>query len=1047
MFASRSAFGPAFLVAIAYIDPGNLDADISAVSGGQSELLWTLLWATLLGGAWQMVTVWLTITSGRDLATLIGAWYGGAATIIWASSELACVSVGVQELLGASIFFEELFGIPRWGGILISSCEIFAVLALLITPTRSVERAFVVGMLVATGGAIALASGSHGVRDADVLADVLLPRVPHTEAVVPMVALLGSVVMPHNLFLHSALVFSSAGARSARAAWLAHLADLTLALGCALIINLGVSLAFLDTSAATLANSTAALVARYGSAASLLWPLALLVSSAASAGTTAIAGGIMLRCVGVPVPFDRPANWQRAVLARVVALVPALVVALLAPVGGLSALNAVLDVVQCATLPFILVPVVQLAARARLTPALLALLCALALPFGAALGATVWTVCAAAGSSARALAVPMSCMVLYTAALGTVLHVGRASLPPTLLRAPSASTHEFAMALNTTLDAAHTSVSPSPSPQQPRTHSAADEPLLESPPPTPSARAASGGSMRSSFPTALLGPLLSTPPSEGAHGAHHGASLLPASPSEGPPAPCCGRGSLFDAALCLLAAINGVLFGYDLGVISGALGPLAQHFGLGVFEQELLVSVLLAGALLGSPAGGLLGDKLGRRPALLVASSLYFQGTLMEAFAETFCGLLVGRTLVGVGVGVGGMVAPLLVSELARPRLRGALVAVNELAIACGVLLAFAGSLPLDGDWRMQLGLAAVPALMQFVCCAAFPESPKFLVSVGRHEEARATVLDCRQRVLWLWPGPRGERLIAPDVLAELASLDEDRVPLDDDDANGGGGGRGGGGGGVRGHGMCAPDAIGRGTGAPSHAPDAPRRKRGRVLAVGMGLTICQQLTGQPTLMSYAHGIFADAGIEGASSVALATIGLGMGKLAGTALTIARVDQWGRRRFLLAGQLGMQLGLALLLASFGFRRAGIRNGATSALAVGGLAIFFSSYSAGYGPVTWIVLSEIFPVAGRARAMSAAIAVNWLANVLVSLTFLSLSQAMGSLGVFGLYFGMGLGALAFCYLLVPETLHQSPEELHKAVATRWRHVFARARPCS
>jgi MFS family permease len=195
--------------------------------------------------------------------------------------------------------------------------------------------------------------------------------------------------------------------------------------------------------------------------------------------------------------------------------------------------------------------------------------------------------------------------------------------------------------------------------------------------------------------------------------------------------------NIFDFFLGCFAAINGILFGYDLGVISGALDPISSHFSLSTFGKEIMVSTLLFGALLGSPLGGFASDGLGRRLSLLMASALYCQGTLMEAFATSFWMLLLGRGLVGVGVGMGTTTAPLLVSELARPAMKGRLIAINELAVAFGVLLAFLAGYFLDSrnGWRWMLGLAGVPAICQFIWCALFPESPKYLCSRGLVKE------------------------------------------------------------------------------------------------------------------------------------------------------------------------------------------------------------------------------------------------------------------------------------------------------------------------
>lgn len=992
-----SRLGPAFLVAIAYVDPGNLDADIAAVHHSNFHLLWMLAWSSFVGGFWQLLAVYLARATGADLATLIARWYTpSAARFIWLLVETACVAVSMQELFGASIFFENVLGIPMWGGLVVASTEIFTVLALLLVPTQRVQRVFAVIVVAAACAAIILAHGSADVVSASsFVAGLVTPRIPRDQSSqLQLISLFGSMIMPHNIFLHSAVVVSRHGCN----ATLAELAlDIALALGCALMINVAVSIAFYGTEADSIANSTLALVDRYGDAARVWWPLLLLVSSAASVGTTSMAGAYVLRLLGIPIApddLDSTPCWQRAVLARVVSLAPALLVALLAQ-DRLNVLCTLLNCIQSATLPFVLLPLCQMAWRVLSGQLRFVLvgMAALLLLFGAAVlihglvifldlySGTPW---ALFGGSALAVA--------YAIALALVFVNGLQRIPFASRRAP--------------------------------THNA-------------SSRA----------------PLLATEDGDGAVAVIHHMATSPMVPRTARPPAASehtqqrqGGGLLFDAALCIFAAINGFLFGYDLGVISGVLKPLADRFQLGTFAQEVVVSSLLVGALLGSPLGGWLGDRLGRRPALLIASALYCQGTLMEAFASSFAILVSGRVIVGFGVGVGSMVAPLLVSELARPRMRGALVAVNELATASGVLLAFAGVLILgDEQWRLQLGVAGVPALLQFVGCTIFPESPRFLASLGRAREAEGVILDIRQSTLWLCPRTRTRAPHSSEVVDELATLRLfDRTPATNEASTAE----------LRAPHVLSQDAASTRSEASLEVPAAlSARERAqmlsannaalaRALVIGIGLTLCQQLTGQPTLMYYAHGIFAQAGIASDKGAAMATVGLGVGKLAGTALTIARVDHWGRRRFLLAGQLGMQLGLLLLLISFALTNAGVHGVGNGALAVVGLGLFFAAYSTGYGPVTWIVLTELFPVGGRARAMGAAVAVNWLANLLVSLSFLSITEAIGTPATFGVYFAIGLLALSFCYWLVPETLLKAPDDLQNEVASRFRAIRAR-----
>jgi len=358
------------------------------------------------------------------------------------------------------------------------------------------------------------------------------------------------------------------------------------------------------------------------------------------------------------------------------------------------------------------------------------------------------------------------------------------------------------------------------------------------------------------------------------------------------------------------------------------------------------------------------------------------------------------------------------VSELARPSMRGQLVAVNELATALGVLLAFLAGLSLqekhDG-WRWMFGLAAIPAVLQFASCAIFPESPKYLSNTGALNEAEAVLYDCRVRRFWLSTrvlvlddeGLLNRSKLAPEVYAEIQTLRADAKAT-----------------------ASTPNEKRQG----GSEDDAGAT---RLLSVGIGLTLCQQLTGQPTLMYYAVSVFRSAGVTNPTQAAFATVLLGVFKMAGTSFAIMRIDKWGRRYFLLAGQIGMLIGLFLLIAGFFLQDvAKIQSPLVGALAIFGLTLFFASYSTGYGPTTWVILSELFPVAQRGRAMSTAVAVNWGSNLLISITFLTLVNTIGSLLSFVLYFVIGIGALVFCFYFVPETLGVAPDDLRRRANEGW-----------
>lgn len=273
-------------------------------------------------------------------------------------------------------------------------------------------------------------------------------------------------------------------------------------------------------------------------------------------------------------------------------------------------------------------------------------------------------------------------------------------------------------------------------------------------------------------------------------------------------------------------------------------------------------------------------------------------------------------------------------------------------------------------------------------------------------------MIDCRVRLFWLSSAPLRYKHneLAPEIAEEIMEMRKE-----------------------------AEENIRRETGHATNDDEVAENIVGgrRLVWIGIGLTLFQQVTGQPTLMYYAVSVFESAGLSGPGQAALATVLLGVFKMAGTALTILKVDAWGRRYFLLLGQLGMLSGLALLIAAFFIKDILKTDGpVVSGLAVIGLTLFFASYSTGYGPTTWVILSELFPVAQRGRAMSLAVACNWGSNLVISLTFLSLVGAIGESLCFVLYFLIGMAALAFCYYLVPETLGARPEDLSALANQGW-----------
>lgn len=445
----------------------------------------------------------------------------------------------------------------------------------------------------------------------------------------------------------------------------------------------------------------------------------------------------------------------------------------------------------------------------------------------------------------------------------------------------------------------------------------------------------------------------------------------------------------FVVLAAIFAAVGGLLFGYDTAAISGAVIFIKQQFSLSTFPEELVVGMVLVGAATAALGGGRLSDRLGRRATLMLTSVIFIIGALICAFAGSFQILLVGRTIVGLGIGLASTTVPVYISEVSPPQSRGWQVSLFQLAITIGILVAymvdyaFAGS----GGWRWMLGLAAVPGLILGLGMLYLPESPRWLAKHGQTEKA----LKILSRI-------RGTSNVASEFQEIQGTLSQ---------------------GGERGH---WSDLLG-----PAVRP---------ALVVGIGLAVFQQITGINTVIYYAPTILQSAGISSASGAILATAGIGVVNVVMTLVSMWLIDRMGRRPLLLTGTAGIVITLGIL--GFAFLRPGR---GLARVAVVTLMAYVASFAISLGPIFWLLISEIYPLKIRGLAEGTAAASNWAANLLVSLTFLTLVQALGPTRTFWLYALFGVGAWIFAYYLVPETKGRTLEQIERSFAGK---VAARGR---
>jgi len=429
-----------------------------------------------------------------------------------------------------------------------------------------------------------------------------------------------------------------------------------------------------------------------------------------------------------------------------------------------------------------------------------------------------------------------------------------------------------------------------------------------------------------------------------------------------------------------IAGLAGLLFGYDTGIIAGALLTIKPEFALGSLAAGMVVGAVPIGAVGGAWFASRGADRYGRRKLILISSAIFIVGAIGSAVAQEAGLLIASRVVIGLGIGVASAVAPVYISEVAPANMRGSLVTFFQLAVTVGILVAYLVGLAftdVSGGWRWMLGLGAVPAVALAVGMLRLPKSPRWLIMRGQHEEARLALARVR---------PAGDEAIDLE-------LEEIRTSMGDQEET-----------------ASWRDLL------------QPAVKA--ALLVGLGLAVLQQVTGINTVIYYAPTIIQQAGIDSASSAILASLGVGVVNVIMTVVALRLLDQVGRRTLLFIGVSGMSFSLFLL----GFSFLGGESTLGSVIAVLSLMLFVSSFAISLGPIFWLLNAEIYPLKVRGKAAAAGTMTNWFFNFLVSLTFLSLIDLLTQSGAFWFYGIIGLVTLWFCWKFVPETKGRSLEQI-------------------
>ncbi|MBX2860207.1 MAG: sugar porter family MFS transporter [Vampirovibrio sp.] len=439
-----------------------------------------------------------------------------------------------------------------------------------------------------------------------------------------------------------------------------------------------------------------------------------------------------------------------------------------------------------------------------------------------------------------------------------------------------------------------------------------------------------------------------------------------------------------------VAAIGGLLFGYDTGVIAGAIVFMEKKFALDPTMVGWTVSCALLGSIIGTFSAGPLSDWFGRKKILLLSAVLFSVSALATAIPNDISTFVVARMVTGIAIGIASMLSPLYIAELAPSSIRGRLVTLYQLAIVTGFFVVYFANLfittmgdaawGIDFGWRWMFATSVVPSLLFLGALMIVPESPRWLLQKGQRDTALETLTKVGG---------------AAHAQAEAKEID---ASLNEENEN-------------------------KGSILQLFEPGF------RVaLLIGVVLAVLQQVTGINAIMYYAPRIFESMG-NGTDTAMMSTVWVGTVNLLFTFVALWLIDKVGRKALLLWGASGMAI--CLFGVGYAFQQ-NMTEGPWVLLCILG---FVASFAASMGPVVWVLLSEIFPTRIRGRAMSIATMVLWFATLFVSQTFPMMLEAFGPTATFWCYMTMSVVTVVFVQTMVPETKGKSLEEIENLWTTK------------
>ncbi|AIR06028.1 MULTISPECIES: sugar porter family MFS transporter [Cedecea] len=432
--------------------------------------------------------------------------------------------------------------------------------------------------------------------------------------------------------------------------------------------------------------------------------------------------------------------------------------------------------------------------------------------------------------------------------------------------------------------------------------------------------------------------------------------------------------------VCFLAALAGLLFGLDIGVIAGALPFIAKDFAITSHTQEWVVSSMMFGAAVGAIGSGWLSFKLGRKYSLMIGAVLFVLGSLCSAFAPNVEVLIVSRVLLGLAVGVASYTAPLYLSEIAPEKIRGSMISMYQLMITIGILGAYLSDTAFSytESWRWMLGVITLPALLLLVGVFFLPDSPRWFAAKRRFHDAERVLLRLRDT--------SAEAKRELEEIRESLKVKQSGWSLFKDNSN------------FR-----------------------------RAVFLGVLLQVMQQFTGMNVIMYYAPKIFEIAGFANTTQQMWGTVIVGLINVLATFIAIGLVDRWGRKPTLVLGFMVMAVGMGVLGTML---HIGIHSQGAQYFAIAMLLMFIVGFAMSAGPLIWVLCSEIQPLKGRDFGITCSTATNWIANMIVGATFLTMLNTLGNANTFWVYAALNLFFIVLTLWLIPETKHVSLEHIER-----------------